>query len=880
LPIDARANFALSFIEVGPSPPGSGLTLTLIAGGAALMPATPFNATCWPPGVAPSRQNAEIVRVSNITGSAVTLSARAQESTSAQEIEAGWQFANMLTAGTITSLAEAITAAEATALADAASAETKAIAAAATKANTAQAAAEAASIPLTQKGAAGGVASLTAGSIGAQPPAYHASTHAPAGSDPLTTADLPASVESSSRQLKQFGIVGGEENETAKWQAMIKAVSEAGGGLITVPAGTYRMCNVYMEPGVYLRLLPGAIFRYALTAAGESGAPSIFTFGTESQTSTNFVEDVGIFGEFVVNGSDLGAAPRYEIHGNPVGLLLTNVKNFYIDRVRAINLPGSAGNAINAHANGGGSRICPTQGYIGRVEHVESLWGGNSAIQLGAMRDVIVGYAGIEGLGCAFRNEAHHSGPENNVQGICENVECLLASADMSAVGKWQAVTGVAATGVLKTTTPHGYTVGQAIQFREKEGPTGGTLKEETYYYVLEVLSETTFTVALTYGGAKVTWTGELAAGYAGMHGTAAYILAHDETTIRRVKIHSIRARGGSDGLQTSHEASSKVRGCTVADLDVEGGGRLVTAPNGVQLEYPGFTIGPGEVREAAGIGMVALPYATYINPRAKECLGVGIKDLALPEGAKAWTRIIGGVMQRNRVNGYEQANYGLYELLACEALDPPTSKGANQLSAEESLYESGLETLWTLVAATKARKRSGALGGHAHTLEVEAGTGGSCEVRNATEAHSCEAGKATYVAAEAWAQGAVASQAARIKVKWYNAAKELIGESNTINTTLAKEAWTKISGYVEAPTGAVTYTMVLIVAKAAESEKFNWYKMEGAQGTGVAPLQSYGVSVAVGLVTRVIGGKFSENGVAEYTGAGHVEAPTFSNVH
>jgi hypothetical protein len=63
---------------------------------------------------------------------------------------------------------------------------------------TAQTAAEAVSIPLAQKGAGSGVASLTAGGIGAQPPAHHASTHGEGGTDPLTTADLPVSVVSSS----------------------------------------------------------------------------------------------------------------------------------------------------------------------------------------------------------------------------------------------------------------------------------------------------------------------------------------------------------------------------------------------------------------------------------------------------------------------------------------------------------------------------------------------------------------------------------------------------------------------------------------------------------------------------------------------------------
>lgn len=112
-------------------------------------------------------------------------------------------------------------------LGSAATAEGKAIAAAATKATAAQAAAEAESIPLAQKGAASGVASLTAGSIGAQPPAHHASTHAEGGTDPLTTADLPASVVSS--RPKNLGEVSGTPalnfNEGSFFEAVLSGAT-------------------------------------------------------------------------------------------------------------------------------------------------------------------------------------------------------------------------------------------------------------------------------------------------------------------------------------------------------------------------------------------------------------------------------------------------------------------------------------------------------------------------------------------------------------------------------------------------------------------------------------------------------------------------------
>jgi hypothetical protein len=105
---DARRNFAISSIAVAPTPAGSGLVLSLLAGGGALMPEPPFNATCWPPGVNPTAANAEIVRVASIEGDTVTLSKRGEEDTAALQIAEGWWFAQTITAGDIGQLQAAI----------------------------------------------------------------------------------------------------------------------------------------------------------------------------------------------------------------------------------------------------------------------------------------------------------------------------------------------------------------------------------------------------------------------------------------------------------------------------------------------------------------------------------------------------------------------------------------------------------------------------------------------------------------------------------------------------------------------------------------------------------------------------------------------------
>jgi len=101
---DVHKNFAQSTLATAPSPPTTGLSLTVAAGDGARFGA-PCNLTVWPPGVGPTFANAEIVRVSSIAGDVLTLSARAQEGTPARSVVAGWQIADTMTVATLNNLA-------------------------------------------------------------------------------------------------------------------------------------------------------------------------------------------------------------------------------------------------------------------------------------------------------------------------------------------------------------------------------------------------------------------------------------------------------------------------------------------------------------------------------------------------------------------------------------------------------------------------------------------------------------------------------------------------------------------------------------------------------------------------------------------------------
>jgi len=98
---DAHKNLAVSAVATAPSPPLSGTTLVVTTGQGTRFPATPFNATVWATGFQPDPTNAEIVRVTNITGDTLTIS-RAEEGTSARAIVVGDQIAATITAKTLT----------------------------------------------------------------------------------------------------------------------------------------------------------------------------------------------------------------------------------------------------------------------------------------------------------------------------------------------------------------------------------------------------------------------------------------------------------------------------------------------------------------------------------------------------------------------------------------------------------------------------------------------------------------------------------------------------------------------------------------------------------------------------------------------------------
>lgn len=94
-PFDQKTNFAYGIVAVAPSPATTGTTFTLQAGQGGLFPAVTvgYNLVVCPAGSLPTTTNAEILRVTGVTGDTLTVT-RQQESTAARSIQVGDQVSN------------------------------------------------------------------------------------------------------------------------------------------------------------------------------------------------------------------------------------------------------------------------------------------------------------------------------------------------------------------------------------------------------------------------------------------------------------------------------------------------------------------------------------------------------------------------------------------------------------------------------------------------------------------------------------------------------------------------------------------------------------------------------------------------------------------
>lgn len=206
-------------------------------------------------------------------------------------------------------------------------------------------------------------------------PTPHASTHAPAGADPLITTDLPTAVDvgaftygtavTGTRttlklrdfiSVKDFGAKGdGVTDDTVAIQNAITSLPQPGGGVIYFPAGAYIISSTltWSDRCVILR------------GAGTSSQPNA------GGTRLNFSS--GVTGINIQNGSlGYGARSRIEsmrilgsdtIPGTNDGILLQANETTISD----VDIEGFAGSGINIDSSAG---TAATNGNIFRIDHV------------------------------------------------------------------------------------------------------------------------------------------------------------------------------------------------------------------------------------------------------------------------------------------------------------------------------------------------------------------------------------------------------------------------------------------------------------------------------------------------------------------------------
>jgi hypothetical protein len=260
---DAHTNFAYSTVATAPSPAGSGTSLTVAAGAGILFPSPPpFNAVVWPAGASPQKANAEIVRVTGLPSTDTLTIVREQEGTSARTIEVGDQIRAWITNRTLTELEEAADgnevalteererakaaekALEEAAAAKATTAEGKAKEAAAGEVKTEREraeAAEAAKVAKSEKGAAGGVATLEAEG---------------GGKGRLPEGELPLAVVLSSPKL--LGEVEGVTKLAGSEGTLFAATLKGAAEFEVTPPHEPWLAELLLTPGKYTWKIKGA----------------------------------------------------------------------------------------------------------------------------------------------------------------------------------------------------------------------------------------------------------------------------------------------------------------------------------------------------------------------------------------------------------------------------------------------------------------------------------------------------------------------------------------------------------------------------------------------------------------------------------------------
>ena len=194
-----------------------------------------------------------------------------------------------------------------------------------------------------------------------------------------------------------------ETDSSGAFTNAINAAVAAGGGTVTVPPGTYRLCEVIVPQNVTLEFQPGTTLKLAADA---SSTRNIFKIASGSSSDTFTIKGAtirGRGGHVVIDMSDLqpGSGPTRAI-------TVLNASGYLVENIRGIGLPANSGNVVHLAANG--ALVAPSDGTIRRIRHEGVRHVGNSSIQIDACDGLEAHDIWCDG-GVALRLEcAQHNG--------------------------------------------------------------------------------------------------------------------------------------------------------------------------------------------------------------------------------------------------------------------------------------------------------------------------------------------------------------------------------------------------------------------------------------------------------------------------------------
>jgi hypothetical protein len=289
--------------------------------------------------------------------------------------------------------------------------------------------------------------------------------------------------------VRDYGATSGDtSSDTAAFTKAIQAVAAKGGGVVTVPQGTYYVAGVYLLSNVHVQVEAGTVFRIASGAINNTPAFMLAAPGVYSKAAAaaSFIQNTGIEG---VGGSftiDVSSSPTTRNHG----IKFINVKNFRVANVNIVmndaNRGGSSPTSYVAaltFQSSSASRLSgtmyhPTAGVIENVTVNHAPYGFGTAQITSGSGLTFRNISGRGGITLRFETDGPNPSRVENVTGSA--IGCTDGHAAVSFSPKTQVNTNVDITGISVTACESGVRVAGGTGTFTNSSVVGGTVAAGT----------------------------------------------------------------------------------------------------------------------------------------------------------------------------------------------------------------------------------------------------------------------------------------------------------------------------------------------------------------------------------------------------------------